>query len=132
MAHTTLASTDRALEKIGEFVALQDYPSLKAVGRTFVQKAGVLVGLRRSIPKYNKKGKRRLAALELQARSLESGVPARGVVSNPLHCIIFGALAERVAAAPDGSQLVEDLWNDFPHLMTSADDDAATMCGCFH
>ena len=70
MAHTTLASTDRALEKIGEFVALQDYPSLKAVGRTFVQKAGVLVGLRRSIPKYNKKGKRRLAALELQARSL--------------------------------------------------------------
>ena len=62
----------------------------------------------------------------------ESGVPARGVVSNPLHCIIFGALAERVAAAPGGSQLVEDLWNDFPHLMTSADDDAATMCGCFH
>ena len=54
---------------------------------------------------------------------------------NELHCIIFGALAERVAAAPDGSQLVEDLWNDFPHLMTSADDDAATMCvscGCFH
>ena len=70
MAHTTLASTDRALEKIGEFVALQDYPSLKAVGRTFVQKAGVMVGLRRSIPKYNKKGKRRLAALELQAQSL--------------------------------------------------------------
>ena len=70
MAHTTLASTDRSLEKIGEFV--------------------------------------------------------------PLQCIIFGALAERVAAAPDGSQLVEDLWNDFPHLMTSADDDAATMCGCFH
>ena len=65
MAHTTLASTDRALEKIGEFVALQDYPSLKAVGRTFVQKAGVMVGLRRSIPKYNKKGKRRLEALEL-------------------------------------------------------------------
>ena len=52
--------------------------------------------------------------------------------TNELHCIIFGALAERVAAAPDGSQLVEDLWNDFPHLMTSADDDAATMCGCFH
>ena len=54
---------------------------------------------------------------------------------NELHCIIFGALAERVAAAPGGSQLVEDLWNDFPHLMTSADDDAATMCvscGCFH
>ena len=50
MAHTTLASTDRSLEKIGEFVSLQDYPSLKAVGRTFVQKAGVLVGLRRSIP----------------------------------------------------------------------------------
>ena len=72
MAHTTLASTDRALEKIGEFVALQDYPSLKAVGRTFVQKAGVLVGLRRSIPKYNKKGKRRLEALELHARSLGS------------------------------------------------------------
>ena len=65
MAHTTLASTDRSLEKIGEFVSLQDYPSLKAVGRTFVQKAGVLVGLRRSIPKYNKKGKRRLEALEL-------------------------------------------------------------------
>ena len=46
--------------------------------------------------------------------------------------ITLGALAERVAAAPGGSQLVEDLWNDFPHLMTSADDDAATMCGCFH
>ena len=72
MAHTTLASTDRSLEKIGEFVSLKDYPSLKAVGRTFVQKAGVMVGLRRSIPKYNKKGKRRLAALELQARSLGS------------------------------------------------------------
>ena len=72
MAHTTLASTDRSLEKIGEFVSLQDYPSLKAVGRTFVQKAGVMVGLRRSIPKYNKKGKRRLAALELQVRSLGS------------------------------------------------------------
>ena len=72
MAHTTLASTDRSLEKIGEFVSLQDYPSLKAVGRTFVQKAGVMVGLRRSIPKYNKKGKRRLEALELQARSLGS------------------------------------------------------------
>ena len=72
MAHTTLASTDRSLEKIGEFVSLQDYASLKAVGRTFVQKAGVMVGLRRSIPKYNKKGKRRLAALELQARSLGS------------------------------------------------------------
>ena len=128
MAQTTLASAEQQLEEIGEFVALQDYPSLKAVGRTFVQKAGVMVGLRRSIPKYNKKGKRRLAALELQARSL----PARGVESNPIHCIIFGALAERVAAAPDGSQLVEDLWNDFPHLMTSADDDAATMCGCFH
>ena len=122
MAHTTLASTDRALEKIGEFVSLQDYSSLKAVGRTFVQKAGVMVGLRRSIPKYNKKGKRRLAALELQARSL-------GSAAEPY---LFGALAERVAAAPDGSQLVEDLWNDFPHLMTSADDDAATMCGCFH
>ena len=65
-------------------------------------------------------------------RAIDSGVPARGVESNPIHCIIFGALAERVAAAPDGSQLVEDLWNDFPHLMTSADDDAATMCGCFH
>ena len=122
MAHTTLASTDRALEKIGEFVSLQDYSSLKAVGRTFVQKAGVLVGLRRSIPKYNKKGKRRLAALELQARSL-------GSAAEPY---LFGALAERVAAAPDGSQLVEDLWNDFSHLMTSADDDAATMSGCFH
>ena len=187
MAHTTLASTDRALEKIGEFVALQDYPSLKAVGRTFVQKAGVMVGLRRSIPKYNKKGKRRLAALELQARSLgsaaepylllalreDSSQGVRGAAAqwlariarhseedvrsrlygvlverhdgaedltlvrgggslNELHCIIFGALAERVAAAPGGSQLVEDLWNDFPHLMTSADDDAATMCGCFH
>ena len=80
MAHTTLASTDRALEKIGEFVALQDYPSLKAVGRTFVQKAGVMVGLRRSIPKYNKKGKRRLAALDLQARSLGC-VRRRGAVA---------------------------------------------------
>ena len=28
MAHTTLASTDRALEKIGDFVAAQDYLSL--------------------------------------------------------------------------------------------------------
>ena len=27
MAHTTLASTDRALEKIGDFVAVQDYAS---------------------------------------------------------------------------------------------------------
>ena len=79
MAHTTLASTDRSLEKIGEFVSLQDYPSLKAVGRTFVQKAGVIVGLRRSIPKYNKKGKRRLEALELQARSL--GSAAQGEIS---------------------------------------------------
>ncbi len=49
MAHTTLASTDRALEKIGDFVAAQDYASLKAVGRTFAQKAAVLVGLRRDL-----------------------------------------------------------------------------------
>ena len=56
MAHTTLASTDRALEKIGDFVAAQDYLSLKAVGRTFAQKAAVLVGFRRSIPRrYAKK-----------------------------------------------------------------------------
>jgi len=48
MAHTTLASTDRALEKIGDFVAVQDYQALKAVGRTFAQKAAVLVGPRRS------------------------------------------------------------------------------------
>ena len=40
MAHTTLASTDRALEKIGDFVAVQDYASLKAVGRTFAQGPG--------------------------------------------------------------------------------------------
>ena len=67
MAHTTLASTDRALEKIGEFVALQDYPSLKAVGRTFAQKVAVLVGFRRSIPKrYAKKAKRRLPAVNSQ------------------------------------------------------------------
>ena len=56
MAHTTLASTDRALEKIGDFVTVQDYASLKAVGRTFAHKAGVIVGFRRSIPKrYAKK-----------------------------------------------------------------------------
>ena len=85
MAHTTLASTDRALEKIGEFVALQDYPSLKAVGRTFVQKAGVMVGLRRSIPKYNKKGKRRLAALELQARSLGSAACVAASIERALN-----------------------------------------------
>ena len=73
MAHTTLASTDRALEKIGEFVSLQDYPSLKAVGRTFAQKAGVIVGLRRSIPKrYAKKAKRRLLAVNSHAKALGS------------------------------------------------------------
>ena len=73
MAHTTLASTDRALEKIGEFVALQDYPSLKAVGRTFAQKVAVLVGFRRSIPKrYAKKAKRRLPAVNSHAKALGS------------------------------------------------------------
>ncbi|CAH0370665.1 unnamed protein product [Pelagomonas calceolata] len=72
MKHTTLASTHHALEHAGAFLTPGDYPSLKAVGRTFVQKAGVTVGLLRSIPKYNKKGKRRLAALELQARLLGS------------------------------------------------------------
>ena len=82
MAHTTLASTDRALEKIGEFVAVQDYPSLKAVGRTFAQKAAVLVGLRRSIPKrYAKKAKRRLPAVNSHAKALvASGQrPRRGL-----------------------------------------------------
>ena len=70
MAHTTtLASTDRALEKIGDFVEVQDYPSLKAVGRTFAQTAGVIVGFRRSIPKrYAKKAKRRLPAVNSQLR----------------------------------------------------------------
>ena len=69
MAHTTLASTDRALEKIGDFVEVQDYPSLKAVGRTFAQKAGVIVGLRRSIPRrYAKKAKRRLPAVNSHER----------------------------------------------------------------
>ena len=73
MAHTTLASTDRALEKIGDFVAAQDYLSLKAVGRTFAQKAAVLVGLRRSIPKrYAKKAKRRLPAVNSHAKALGS------------------------------------------------------------
>ena len=73
MAHTTLASTDRALEKIGDFVAVQDYPSLKAVGRTFAQKAAVLVGFRRSIPKrYAKKAKRRLPAVNSHAKALGS------------------------------------------------------------
>ena len=73
MAHTTLASTDRALEKIGDFVAVQDYPALKAVGRTFAQKAAVLVGLRRSIPKrYAKKAKRRLPAVNSHAKALGS------------------------------------------------------------
>ena len=60
MAHTTtLASTDRALEKIGDFVPLQDYYSLKAVGRTFAQKAAVLVGLRSATPKRPKDDSRR-------------------------------------------------------------------------
>ena len=73
MAHTTLASTDRALEKIGDFVAVQDYPSLKAVGRTFAQKAGIVVGFRRSIPKrYAKKAKRRLPAVNSHAKALGS------------------------------------------------------------
>ncbi len=70
MAHTTLASTDRALEKIGDFVAVQDYPSLKAVGRTFAQKAAVIVGFQRSIPKrYAKKAKRRLPAVNSHAEN---------------------------------------------------------------
>ena len=73
MAHTTLASTDRALEKIGDFVAVHDYISLKAVGRTFAQKAGIVVGFRRSIPKrYAKKGKRRLPAVNSHAKALGS------------------------------------------------------------
>ena len=72
MANTTLASTASGLETIDDFVGeylsgfvgVQDYPSLKAVGRTFAQKAGVMVGFRRSIPKrYAKKGKRRLPAV---------------------------------------------------------------------
>ena len=42
MAHTTLASTDRALEKIGDFVAVQDYQFAEG-GRSeaFAQKAAV-------------------------------------------------------------------------------------------
>ena len=73
MAHTHLVSTDRALEKIGDFVTVQDYASLKAVGRTFAQKAGVLVGFRRSIPKrYAKKAKRRLPAVNSHAKALGS------------------------------------------------------------
>ena len=75
MAHTTLASTDRALEKIGDFVEVQDYPSLKAVGRTFAQKAAVLVGLRRSIPRrYAKKAKRRLPAVNSHAMEQRRGL----------------------------------------------------------
>ena len=119
MAHTTLASTDRALEKIGDFVAVQDYPSLTAVGRTFAQKAAVLVGLRRSIPRrYAKKAKRRLPAVNSHAKALGSkegrrcgctsaagGLDLRGLYDhlrhkarfdgNGLHRTILGALAER-------------------------------------
>ena len=42
MAHTTLASTDRALEKIGDFVAVQDYSceNLRAEGITCTFCAG--------------------------------------------------------------------------------------------
>ena len=81
MANTTLASTASGLETIDDFVGeylsgfvgVQDYPSLKAVGRTFAQKAGVMVGFRRSIPKrYAKKAKRRLPAVNSHAKALGS------------------------------------------------------------
>jgi hypothetical protein len=137
MAHTTtLASTDRALEKIGDFVEVQDYPSLKAVGRTFAQKAAVLVGLRRSIPKrYAKKAKRRLPAVNSQegrrcgCTSAAGGLDLRGLYDhlrhkarfdgNGLHRTVLGALAERLAAAPGmlSDYLVQTLENDFPHLI---------------
>ena len=71
MQSTTLASTHRALEHAGAFLTPGDYAALKAVGRTFAQRAAVLAGFRRSIPvRYKKKGKQRTAALELHARSL--------------------------------------------------------------
>ena len=80
MAPATLARTDRALEKIGDFVALQDYAALKAVGRTFFRQAGAVVGFRQSIPRrYAKNGKRRLAAVDLTARFL-------GTAASPTSC----------------------------------------------
>ena len=178
MAHTTLASTDRALEKIGEFVALQDYPCLcEATGFRCPLASHAHFTEEQEIQKKEEQSRAWAASdnapddedLNILARDADEAVylceearrcrctsaggdmslrdlyhhlrhkarfraldRACDVASNPIHCIIFGALAERVAAAPDGSQLVEDLWNDFPHLMTSADDDAATMCGYFH
>ena len=103
MDRTTLASTDRALEKIGDFVAAQDYNSLKAVGRTF--------------------------AHHLRHKATFDCGP---LGANPCHLVMFRALAERVAMAraPVPSELVGDLENDFPRLMEQRRglirDDAAT------
>ena len=121
MAHTTLASTDRALATPLNILARDANEAVylcEEARRCRCTSAGGDMSLRDLYHHLRHKAR---------FRAIDSGGSM-----NELHCIIFGALAERVAAAPGGSQLVEDLWNDFPHLMTSADDDAATMCGCFH
>ena len=69
MKDTTLASSHRAHEGIGAFVALEDYAALKAVGRTLKQNSAVIVGFLRRFPRrYATKGRRRLAALNLHAK----------------------------------------------------------------
>ena len=84
MQSTTLASTHRALENAGAFLSPGDYAALKAVGRTFAQRAAVLAGFRRGIPaRYKKKGKQRTAALVLHARSL--GTLAEPYLLRALH-----------------------------------------------
>ena len=91
MAHTTLASTDRALEKIGDFVAVQG----RRCGCTSAAGGLDLRGL------YDH--------LRHKARFDRNG----------LHRTILGALAERLAAAPGmlSDYLVQALENDFPHLI---------------
>ena len=91
MAHTTLASTDRALEKIGDFVAVQG----RRCGCTSAAGGLDLRGL------YD----------HLRHKARFDG--------NGLHRTVLGALAERLAAAPgiESDYLVQALENDFPHLM---------------
>ena len=113
MAHTTLASTDRSLEKIGEFVSLGVEESRRCACAADAQGFANLRGL------YH----------HLRHKATFDCCP---IGANPCHLVMFRALAERLAMArtPVPSELVEDLENDFPRLMEQRRglirDDAAT------
>ena len=151
MAHTTLASTDRALEKIGDFVAAHKGAIASAATGFRCPLANASPGPRSPLGSLvvgeesmlHEESHRCACTTDAQGfanfRGLYHHLRHKAtfdccpIGANPCHLVMFRALAERLAMAraPVPSELVEDLENDFPRLMEQRRglirDDAATV-----